>query len=76
MYIYLTITLNNLGKFIPTITKKIHDENLNNPEVYINMAGMGIGDGFMSPPDSSIYGNFLYQVCITYCYIQYIVYLP
>ena len=49
------------GKFVPTIGKKIHDENLGNPKVKINLAGLGIGDGFMSPPDSSIYAEFLYQ---------------
>jgi hypothetical protein len=47
---------------VPTIAKRIHDENQNNPEVFINLAGVGIGDGFMSPPDSSIYADFLYQV--------------
>jgi carboxypeptidase C (cathepsin A) len=51
------------GKFVPTIAKKIHDENPT-AEIKINLAGLGIGDGFMSPPDSSIYGQYLYHVNI------------
>ena len=27
----------------------------------INLAGLGIGDGFMSPQDSSIYAEYLFQ---------------
>lgn len=27
----------------------------------INLKGIGIGDGFMSPPDSALYGDELYQ---------------
>ena len=50
------------GKFVPTIAKKIHDENANNPEVRINLSGLGIGDGWMSPPDSAIYAQYLYHV--------------
>lgn len=48
------------GKFVPRISKKIHDENPN-AELKINLAGLGIGDGFMSPPDSSVYAEFLFQ---------------
>ena len=44
-----------------TIAKKIHDENPS-AEIKINLAGLGIGDGFMSPPDSSVYGDYLYHV--------------
>jgi hypothetical protein len=46
---------------VPTIAKKIHDENPT-AEIKINLAGLGIGDGFMSPPDSSIYADYLYHV--------------
>ena len=49
------------GKFVPTIAKKIDAENPT-ADIKINLAGLGIGDGFMSPPDSSIYGQYLYHV--------------
>lgn len=49
------------GKFAPTIAKKIHDENPS-AAIKINLAGVGVGDGFMSPPDSAIYADYLYQV--------------
>ena len=26
------------------------------------MAGIGIGDGFTSPPETAVYANYLYQV--------------
>ena len=42
------------GKFVPRISKKIHDENENGAELQINLAGLGIGDGFMSPPDRQV----------------------
>ena len=48
------------GKFVPRIAKKIHDENPN-AALKINLAGLGIGDGFMSPQDSSIYAEYLFQ---------------
>jgi len=51
------------GKFVPSITKRIHDENESGKDVIkINIAGMGIGDGWMSPYHNAQYGNFLYQV--------------
>jgi len=51
------------GKFVPSITKRIHDENESGKDVIkINVAGMGIGDGWMSPYHNAQYGNFLYQV--------------
>lgn len=49
------------GKWVPTIAKKIHDENPT-ADLKINLAGIGIGDGFMSPPETAVYGNYLYQV--------------
>jgi len=48
------------GKFVPRISKKIHDENPD-AEIKINLSGLGIGDGFMSPPDSSVYAEYLFQ---------------
>jgi len=50
------------GKFVPSIAKKIHEENQNPSNIRINLAGMGIGDGWMSPYHNARYGNFLYQV--------------
>nr|AKO90273.1 cathepsin A4 [Tigriopus japonicus] len=49
------------GKWVPTIAKKIHDENPT-ADLKINLAGIGIGDGFMSPPETAVYGDYLYQV--------------
>ena len=49
------------GKWVPTIARKIDMENPT-ASVFINLKGIGIGDGFMSPPDSAIYGDELYQV--------------
>ena len=45
---------------MPTIARKIDAENPD-ASVVINLKGIGIGDGFMSPPDSAIYGDELYQ---------------
>ena len=45
------------------MTKKIHDENEAGPEIFINLRGLGIGNGAMDPPNSNIYGEYLYQVC-------------
>jgi hypothetical protein len=30
----------------------------------INLVGLGIGDGFMSPPDSSVYADYLFQLAL------------
>merc|ERR1712156_1037704 len=49
------------GKFVPRISKKIHDENPG-ASIKINLAGLGIGDGFMSPPDSSVYAEYLFNL--------------
>ena len=46
---------------MPTIARKIDAENPG-ASVQINLKGIGIGDGFMSPPDSAISGDELYQV--------------
>ena len=50
----------NVGKWVPTIARKIDSENPT-ADLKINLKGVGIGDGFMSPPDSAIYGDELYQ---------------
>ena len=49
-----------IGKWVPTIARKIDEENPSAP-VPINLKGIGIGDGLMSPQDSAIYGDQLYQ---------------
>ena len=52
------------GKWVPTIARKIDAEN-QNALVKINLRGIGIGDGLMSPQDSAIYGDQLYQaICV------------
>nr|AKO90272.1 cathepsin A3 [Tigriopus japonicus] len=48
------------GKYVPTISKKIHDENQVS-SFKINFQGLGIGNGAMSPVDSNVYGEYLYQ---------------
>ena len=51
------------GKWVPTVALKIHNENLN-PEpgkLPINLAGIGIGDGFISPPETARYAWMLYE---------------
>jgi len=60
------------GKFVPTIAKKIHDENPS-ATIKINLVGMGIGDGFMSPQDSSIYADFLYYVSFKTCFLYILI---
>ena len=37
------------GKYAPSITSYIHFQNLGNPPVRINLAGMSVGDGLMDP---------------------------
>ena len=49
-----------IGKWVPTIARKIDEENPT-ALVPINLKGIGIGDGLMSPQDSAIYGDQLYQ---------------
>ena len=48
------------GKYVPTISKKIHDEN--EIEQRINFKGLAVGNGAMAPPDCHVYGDFLYQL--------------
>ena len=50
------------GKYIPVISKKIHDENQNNPDVRIQLKGIGIGNGFISPYDQAIYSTYLHEL--------------
>lgn len=51
------------GKYVPSITYKIHVEN-QNPHVKtrINLKGMSIGNGLVDPLNQYKYGDFLYEV--------------
>jgi len=51
------------GKYVPSIIRRIHEENKSGDNVIkINVAGMGIGNGWMSPYHQIQYGDFLYEV--------------
>ena len=50
------------GKYVPTISKKIHDENQSSADFKINFRGLGIGNGAIDPPNSFEFGEYLYQV--------------
>ena len=55
------------GKFVPTIAMEIHNRNINpnRPNSYtINLAGFGIGNGFISPPEASIYAEMMYEASL------------
>ena len=46
---------------MPTISKKIHDEN-QSADFKINFKGLGLGNAAIDPPNSFVYGEYLYQV--------------
>jgi len=51
------------GKYVPSITRRIHEENqAGNDVLHINLAGMGVGNGWMSPYHEAKYGEMLYQI--------------
>ena len=53
------------GKYVPTIAKKIWDENnFGNPRVRINIQGLGVGDGFLSPVDTAVHADQLFGVSL------------
>ncbi len=54
----------SLGKWVPNLARRIHDRNQDSPDVFINLAGMGIGDGFMSPRDTAVYAEVLYEASL------------
>ena len=54
------------GKYIPSLGRYIHDQNVNDPNEFINLKGMGIGHGDMDPYNMDIYGEYLYQVQLIY----------
>ena len=56
------IVLPPQGKYVPTISKKIHDENQSSADFKINFKGLGIGNGAIDPPNSFEFGEYLYQV--------------
>ena len=49
------------GKYVPTIGRRIHEMNKVS-DFKINLRGLGIGNGWIAPEDSSLYADFLYQV--------------
>ena len=57
------VPLYRTGKYVPTIARKIHEENPTS-DLQINLVGIGIGDGFMSPPETAVYAEYLYQVIV------------
>ena len=50
------------GRYVPTIAKKIHDENANGPEITINLRGLGVGNGSFDPENSIVAAEYFYQV--------------
>jgi vitellogenic carboxypeptidase-like protein len=51
------------GKYVPSITYKIHVENQNpQVKVRINLAGLSMGNGWTDPYRQYTYGPLLYQV--------------
>jgi len=51
------------GKYVPSITRRIHEQNAaGNDVLQINLAGMGVGNGWMSPYHEAKYGDMLYQI--------------
>ncbi len=47
---------------MPAISHKIHEENQESPEIFINLQGLAIGNGAIDPVNSYIYGDYMYQV--------------
>ncbi len=52
------------GKFVPSISRKIIEENLAGPRVPINIQGLGVGDGFINPVDTAVHAEQLYGVSL------------
>ena len=73
MCIYDACTIYVKGKYVPTLAKTIHDKNQGNPEVFINLKGLAVGNGEMSPIDQDIYGDYLYQVGFVFKFLLSIV---
>lgn len=48
------------GKYIPSLGKKIHEENKAKKE--INLKGMAMGNAYCDPKNQLDYGNYLYQL--------------
>ena len=53
------------GKYIPELARVIHNNKLNSMSsqkdiIDINLKGVGIGNGWMSPIDQGKYASFLY----------------
>lgn len=51
------------GKYVPTISYKIHVENRNpQRKITINLQGLAMGNGWTDPYRQYVYGPLLYQV--------------
>jgi vitellogenic carboxypeptidase-like protein len=49
------------GKYIPALAHRIHNADAEEKgELKINLAGLGIGNGWMSPVDQGKYASYLY----------------
>jgi len=72
VYLYLCLVvcrthnvLPLLGKYVPSISYKIHNENLlDNPGVQINFQGLAVGNGAYAPENQWVYADYLYEVII------------
>jgi len=51
-----------IGKYVPAITHRIHEENQQSPTIKINLKGMAIGDGFSDPINMLYYSEYLYNI--------------
>jgi carboxypeptidase C (cathepsin A) len=50
------------GKYIPTIANVIFQQNSNQPPLFLNLVGVGIGDGWVDPiTQCVVYSDFCYQ---------------
>lgn len=58
----MTVTYIILGKYVPSICHKIHEENQKSPAMKIPLKGMAIGDGFSDPVSMLNYGEYLYNI--------------
>ncbi|XP_052893201.1 vitellogenic carboxypeptidase-like [Anopheles moucheti] len=50
------------GKYVPTLGHTIHQKNANPTSLFVNLAGMAIGNGYSDPVNQLNYGEYLYQL--------------
>jgi carboxypeptidase C (cathepsin A) len=74
LYLYLRYSINStaihdgsyftqsvIGKHVPGLAYKIHQENQNSGQIKINLKGFAIGNGFSDPFNQIGYGEVLYN---------------